>query len=312
MSNEINKIGIAYDPSFLVHETGPGHPESPERISFMGDFLEKSPHLGRVEIKTAGREDLLLIHDTDYIDKIMSMTVTDIEMLDPDTAVSPGSRGAALKAVGAVIAGVDNVIDKIYVKVFCAVRPPGHHAEKDKAMGFCLFNNVAVGAKHALVRKGLNRIAIIDWDVHHGNGSQNAFYNSDQVLYISLHQFPFYPGTGSTLETGEGAGRGFTINIPMSPGAGDDDYSQAFESTIIPAVDSFKPELILISAGFDAHQADHLAHINLTTGFFGKMTSMAVDMANRYCQGRIVSVLEGGYNIPVLRECIEEHLKELE
>ncbi|MEE9553211.1 MAG: histone deacetylase [candidate division Zixibacteria bacterium] len=311
MSKGTNKIGIVIDPAYFDHDTGPGHPESVERLKAVQDGLDSISNTIAIGAREATRDELLMVHTPEYVDKILNMEITEIEMLDPDTAVSPGSKKAALKAVGGVLEAVKYVLDGSIGQAFCAVRPPGHHAEQDKAMGFCLFNNIAIGAAYALKLPDIERVAIIDWDIHHGNGTQNAFYDSKDVLYISLHQFPFYPGTGSSLETGEGAGKGYTVNIPMSPGLGVEDYRDAFDVTIMPALEDFKPGLILISAGFDAHRDDPLGQIDLTSLYYGEMTSILKEFARSHCKSRIVSVLEGGYNMQALRDSVKIHLKEL-
>ncbi len=311
MSKSLNKIGVVIDPAYFEHDTGPGHPESAERLKAVQEGLDTISNISLIEAREASRDELLLVHTPKYVDKILNMNLTEIEMLDPDTAVSPGSKTAALKAAGGVIEAVKRVIDGLIGQVFCAVRPPGHHAEPDKAMGFCIFNNIAVAAASALDHPDIDRVAIIDWDLHHGNGTQNAFYDSQKTLYISLHQFPFYPGTGSSLERGAGEGTGYTINIPMPPGSGVEEYRDAFDVTVMPALEDFKPDLLLISAGFDAHRDDPLGHIDLTTDYFGEMTSILKQAALKYCKGRIVSVLEGGYNLRALKESVRIHIKEL-
>jgi len=311
MSKRLNRIGIVIDGSYYGHDTGPGHPESAERLKAVQHGLDSIGDIIRIGAREASRDELLLVHTPEYVDKILNMNVTQIEMLDPDTPVSPGTREAALKAVGGVLEAVDHVVRGEIDRVFCAVRPPGHHAESDRAMGFCIFNNVAVGAAYSLGKTGIQRAAIVDWDLHHGNGTQNVFYDSNKVMYISLHQFPYYPGSGSSFETGEGDGRGFTINIPMPPGSGAEDYRDAFEVTVIPALDDFKPDLLFISAGFDAHRSDPLGNINLTSEYYGEMTSLLRDLAGKHCRGRIISVLEGGYNPQALKESVTAHLREL-
>jgi len=310
MSDNSNKIGVVFDPAYLRHDTGPGHPESSERLQSICRMLDAFPNIPRIAARRATREELQLIHRPEYVDKILNMNVTEIEMLDPDTAVSPASKEAALIAAGGVLEAVRLVLDGSFENVFCAVRPPGHHAESDKAMGFCLFNNIAIGAAWALNSIGTDKVAIVDWDLHHGNGTQNAFYESNRVLYISLHQYPFYPGTGSSLETGTGEGEGFTVNVPMGAGSDDRDYRDAFEATVLPALDDFKPQLMMISAGFDAHRDDPLGYIDLSTEYFGEMTSNLKDLAGKYCKGRIVSVLEGGYHSG-LSETVRAHLSGL-
>lgn len=312
MSKKSNKIGIVQDRSYFLHDTGPGHPESSVRLEELKEVFDKLSDIS-VDIapRTATRDELLLVHTPLYVDKILSREVTEREMLDPDTVFSPGTKEAARKAVGGVLEAVDRVTAGSFDRIFCAVRPPGHHAEADRAMGFCIFNNVAVGAAYALQEKRVGRVAVIDWDLHHGNGTQNTFYDSREVLYISLHQFPFYPGTGSSMENGSGEGKGFTVNIPMPFGSGVDDYRDAFNMTVIPSLERFEPGLIFISAGFDAHRYDPLSGILLDSAYYGEMTSAIREIAEKYCGGRIVSVLEGGYNPKALQESVEIHLKEL-
>lgn len=311
MSKGLNEIGVVIDPAYFKHDTGPEHPESVERLKAVQEGLDSIHNTLPIKAREAIRDELLLVHTPEYVDKILNMNVTEIEMLDPDTAVSPGSKTAALMAVGGVLEAVKRVIDSSIGQAFCAVRPPGHHAEPGKAMGFCLFNNIAIGAAYALDHPDIDRVAILDWDLHHGNGTQNAFYDSKKALYISLHQFPFYPGTGSSLERGAGEGTGYTVNIPMPHGSGVEEYRDAFDVTVMPALEDFKPDLILISAGFDAHRDDPLGHIDLTTDYYGEMTSLLKQVALKYCKGRIVSVLEGGYNPQALKESVQIHMKEL-
>jgi acetoin utilization deacetylase AcuC-like enzyme len=228
---------------------------------------------------------------------------------DGDTRICKDSYDVALLAVGGVLLAIDELMAGRLTRAFCAVRPPGHHAESSRAMGFCLFNNVAIGARYAQRRYGVERIAIVDWDVHHGNGTQQIFYEDDSVLSISLHQYPFYPGTGATGERGTGRGDGFTINCPMGAGSVEKDYIDAFQTHVLPALHRFQPQLLLISAGFDAHADDPLASINLTDDSFGRMTEMLLEISAKYCDGRIVSVLEGGYNLKALARSVESHLK---
>jgi acetoin utilization deacetylase AcuC-like enzyme len=305
-------IGIVYDPVFLLHNPGPGHPESPERLVAVKEAIDGLElDFQNIPVRLADRDCLELVHLPRYVDYILNLDISETTFLDPDTPISSHSVEAALKAVGGVINAVDEVVAGRVRKVFCAVRPPGHHAEPDRAMGFCVFNNIAIGAAHAAGRHGLNRVAIVDWDLHHGNGTQDAFYDTGNVLYISLHQAPYYPGSGSRFETGDGAGAGFTINIPMGAGSCDDDYRQAFNEIIIPSLRDYQPEMLFVSAGFDAHKDDPLGDINLTTAFFGEMTSLLDIIANEFCGGRLISVLEGGYNLQALKESVGLHLEEL-
>ncbi len=311
----MNKVGYIYHHDFLKHETGSGHPERPERLSSLMNHLLHSPvwhSLQHESVAPASPEQVALVHPAEYIRAIEQRCRRGDEVLDQgDTHVCTESFDVALLAVGAVLGGVDRVVGNELRSAFCAVRPPGHHAETATAMGFCLLNNIAVGARYAQQRHGLDRVAIVDWDVHHGNGTQEIFYRDPSVLYISLHQYPFYPGTGAESEQGIGEGKGSTVNCPMRAGSGEKEYLAAFRDTVLPALDRFKPELLMISAGFDAHKDDPLAGIVLTEGSFAQMTAMLMESADRHCGGRIVSVLEGGYDLRALSACVEMHLKEL-
>jgi acetoin utilization deacetylase AcuC-like enzyme len=228
-----------------------------------------------------------------------------------DTHACRESYDAALLAAGAVLQAVDGVMKGELSAAFCAVRPPGHHAESEAAMGFCLFNNIAIGARYAQKKYGVERVAILDWDVHHGNGTQEIFYADDSVFYISLHQYPYYPGTGAANETGTGNGEGLTLNCPMAAGSGWKEYEEAFRSKILPALHKFQPHLVMISAGFDAHKDDPLAHIQLTEDSFAEMTNMMMEIASKYCNGKIISVLEGGYDLQALARSVEKHVHAL-
>jgi acetoin utilization deacetylase AcuC-like enzyme len=231
-----------------------------------------------------------------------------VKALDPDTCISPDSYRVALLAVGGALLAVDQVVEGRPDNAFVALRPPGHHAERERAMGFCLFNNVAIAARYAQRRYGLKRVLIVDWDVHHGNGTQHTFEDDPSVLFFSTHQFPFYPGTGRTSERGTGAGLGYTLNVPLAAGCGDNEYRQVFEKILYPAAQAFEPQLVLVSAGFDAHRNDPLASMNVTEDGYAHMTSIVRDIAERYCEGRLVSLLEGGYNLEALAHSVERHL----
>ena len=295
--------------SCLAHEPGAGHPESPLRLKAVLEALDTDRFAGvdRVEAPRVTREALARVHDEALIDTVFDHAPSVGEVrLDPDTAMSPGSLDAALRAAGAVVAAVDGVIAGRYERVFCAVRPPGHHATRGEAMGFCFFNNVAVGAAHALAH-GLARVAIVDFDVHHGNGSQDIFWNDPRVLYASTHQWPLYPGTGAPQETGTGN----IVNAPLPPGAGSAEFRAAIESIVLPALDAFAPQLVLISAGFDAHRLDPLANLNLDTDDYAWVTERLVDVARRHAQGRVVSSLEGGYSLTALRQSAAAHVAAL-
>lgn len=312
MDKRAVRIGIAYDEAFLHHDTGPWHPESPERLKAIMETINAMDiEYETIEPREAAKKELTLVHDPTYIEAILNLDPRGTVMLDPDTAFSPNTKTAALKAVGAVLDSVDQIIEGKIDRAFCPVRPPGHHAEPARAMGFCIFNNIAIGAAYAIAEKGVEKAAIIDWDVHHGNGTQKAFYRSEKLLYVSLHQYPHYPGTGTEDETGAGKGEGYTLNMPMAHGSDDGDYRKAFEEKIMPALDKFQPGMLFISAGFDAHHDDPLAGINLSTEFYGEMTAMLRDISNKYCNGRMISVLEGGYNLGILKESVTIHLTEL-
>jgi acetoin utilization deacetylase AcuC-like enzyme len=300
-----------YDPIFLSHDPGPMHPESPLRLKAVLEAID-SVQADKVTIPAhpATRDELLLVHEKDYVERILELKVTETIQLDLDTSISEHSVEAALKAAGGTIEATRQVIDGGLRKAFCAVRPPGHHAEYDRSMGFCIFNNIAIGAAYAL-KKGVERIAIVDWDLHHGNGTQSAFYNTDKVLYISMHQSPYFPGTGFESEKGAGKGLGFTINIPFMAYSGDSDFRAAFDNTLVPALRNYRPEIIFISAGFDAHRDDPLGSLRLTTEYFGEMTKILRNISVEFSSGRVVSVLEGGYNPGALRDSVSAHLEKL-
>jgi len=304
---------LIYDEIFLGHDTG-AHPESGERVRHSYEVLSKAPFaaaLGRLDPARASREDLLLVHEERFLDLLDGLPQGEYAALDPDTMLGPGSLKAARSAAGAAVTAVEAVTGGGCRSVFCMVRPPGHHALAGRAMGFCIFNNIAVGAAYALERAGHERVAIIDFDVHHGNGTQDAFYSDERALFVSLHQYPFYPGTGAAGETGSGKGVGKTVNIPLPAGSSEDVYLEAFAGTVAPAVEDHRPSLILVSAGFDAHRADPIGGMRLESGSYGKLTRMIVELADRLCDGRVVSVLEGGYNLDALAESISAHVAAL-
>ncbi len=299
---------IYYSDLFKAHINSPNHPECPERLNATIKAVGKRYPI--VEPEPASEEAVRAIHTRRYMKFIAQHSNSGGGPIDPDTGATSLTYDAALLACGAGINAVDTVIDETEKRVFCAVRPPGHHAESNRAMGFCIFNNIAVAAAHAL-EKDLERVAIVDWDVHHGNGTQNAFYSSGDVFYISLHQYPAYPGTGKPEETGEGAGTGTTLNIPLAPGTDSSQFENIFKTRVIPALADYNPELILISAGFDAHVSDPLASVCLKTETFGTITRQLVDLAEACAHGRIISFLEGGYNLDSLRQSVACHLDTL-
>jgi acetoin utilization deacetylase AcuC-like enzyme len=308
------KTGIVRDQRYLEHITSDYHPESHHRLEVIYGMLNDVDMTGKfVEVapRSATKEEIGLIHTSGYISQVAATAGKPHTMLDPDTRTSPKSYDAAKLAVGGVLESIDRVIGGEIDNSFALVRPPGHHAEANKGMGFCLFNNVAIGAMYAIQRHSLERILIVDWDLHHGNGTQNSFYDDHGVLYFSTHQFPYYPGTGSFDETGRGEGRGFTVNVPLSGGQGDSDYIQIFKRILKPVSLQFKPQLILVSAGFDTYFGDPLGSMNVTPKGFARLTRLLLEIADRNCQGRIVFALEGGYDLEGLKESVKAVLKEL-
>ncbi|MFZ5789240.1 MAG: histone deacetylase family protein [Pseudomonadota bacterium] len=297
-------------PACLDHDTGPGHPECADRLRAIIGALETEAFalLERRLAPLATREQIARVHDEDYIDSVFaSIPDQDYALLDGDTVVSPGSGEAALRAAGALVAAVDAVIAGEADNAFCAVRPPGHHAEVDQAMGFCVFNNVAIGALQAREEHGLERIAVVDFDVHHGNGTQHMFEDDPGLFYASTHQWPLYPGTGAREERGCGN----IVNAPLPPMAGSADFRLAMAEEVLPALDRFRPELVIISAGFDAHAADPLAMLELVEADYAWVTNALVDLARTHCDGRLVSALEGGYNLAALAASAAAHVRAL-
>ncbi|MBZ0164161.1 MAG: histone deacetylase family protein [Notoacmeibacter sp.] len=297
-------------PVFLEHLVPTGHPERPDRLRAIAKILEDEAFekLDRVEAPRADPDVVLLAHPEEYLRRIeRSIPEEGLARIDADTSASPKSWEAALTAIGAANAAVDAVFKGEADNCFVAARPPGHHAEKNQAMGFCLFNNVAVAARYAQKVHGAERVAIIDWDVHHGNGTQDIFWSDPSVLYCSLHQMPLYPGSGAKDETGAGN----IVNAPLSAGDDGADFREAFSSRVLPAIDNFRPDLILISAGFDAHYRDPLAEIELTEDDFDWATGKVMDRANRYAGDRVVSLLEGGYDLKGLAFSVGAHVKRL-
>jgi acetoin utilization deacetylase AcuC-like enzyme len=300
-------VAIYTHGACLAHDTGPGHPESSSRLSAVLEALDEArfASLARIEAPAATREQLERVHTGELIDGVLGEPVTaGWRRLDPDTVMSPASAEAALRAAGAVCAAIDAAMTGTQARAFCAVRPPGHHATRDTPMGFCLFNSVAAGAAHAIAAHGLARVAIVDFDVHHGNGTQDIFWSDPRVLYASSHQSPLYPGTGARTETGAGN----IINAPLRPGAGSAEFHAAYEDVVLPAIERFSPELVLISAGFDAHRLDPLANLNLVDDDYAWVTRRLVGIADRHAGGRVVSSLEGGYSLTALRESVAAHV----
>lgn len=311
----MGKTGLVYDPRYLEHDMGMGHPESPNRLRAIMQQLELSgtlAQLTRIEPRMAEDEWITQVHTPAYLASLKQHAPASGRVsLDPDTSMSSGSLTAAYLAAGGALAAVDAMMAKQVDHVFCAVRPPGHHAEANRAMGFCLLNNVAIAARYAQKKHGLSRVLIVDWDVHHGNGTQHSFEDDPSVLFFSTHQFPHYPGTGRESEHGRGAGEGSTINVPMEAGGGDDEYRAVFHHVLVPAADEFKPELVIISAGFDAHKDDPLASMGLTEAGYADLTGIVAGIARRHAQGRILSSLEGGYNLEALAASVDAHVRGL-
>ncbi len=310
----MKKTGFVYHQDYLKHNTGQGHPESAERLAELIEYLKKDfswHHLKLIKPYNPSIKWIEKIHTKDYISSIEKACKDGLWMLDADTIVSQDSYKVAVLAVGGVLAALDEVITKKVKNAFCAIRPPGHHAEIEKAMGFCIFNNIAIGARYAQGKHKLKKILIVDWDAHHGNGTQKIFYPDPTVFYFSVHQFPHYPGTGTDKEEGDNEGKGFTLNMPMCAGSGDLEYIEVFENIFYPSAKQFGPDLILISAGFDGHKDDPLSNLNLTSDGFRRLTEVVVNLAEECCEGRVVSVLEGGYNLKAFSESVASHLAAL-
>ncbi len=307
--------GFLYDDRFLDHDAGAGHPERRERLSSTMAHLQAQAWFGQLRMlapRVAEETWVESVHSHDLIVRARSACEQELPFLDVmDVGISRESFDTALLAVGGAQMLADIVIAGEVDNAFALCRPPGHHAERDQALGFCLFNNVAIAARYLQKEHGLDKILILDWDVHHGNGSQHSFEDDPSVLYVSTHQYPFYPGTGAYSETGIGRGEGATLNCPMPAGAGDEQYAQVFVEKILPKIDEFAPEFVIISAGFDGHVDDPLANICLSTEFYGWMSARLMEVADKHCEGRLISLLEGGYNINKLPLCVDEHLQVL-
>jgi len=310
----MNKTGIVRDMRYLDHVMGDYHPESPQRLKAIYEMLEDPDIKGNfqdIRARMAEREELLMIHSPDYIDILEASNGKSYTYLDPDTQTSPGSYKAALLAAGGLCEAISMVYSGELENAFALIRPPGHHAEKARAMGFCLFNNVAIGARYAQKYLGLDRILIADWDLHHGNGTQHAFEDDHSVLYFSTHQYPYYPGTGSHAEAGKGKGEGFTINVPLSTGYGDGEFMAIFDRILRPVAREFDPDIILVSAGFDIFKDDPLGGMDVTPRGFAGLTRIIMDIADLCCDGKVIITLEGGYHIQGQSDSVKAILKEL-
>jgi len=304
------KTGIITTDTYLNHDTGQGHPERADRVTVVIDYLKKIKKKNLIW-KKPNKFDLKYLeyaHDKSYLNHVTdSFPKQGLNFLDGDTIVSPGSKAAARDAVGSILTAIDGVMKKDFNNAFCAVRPPGHHAEKQKAMGFCVYNNIAVGAYYLLEKYKLKKVAIIDFDVHHGNGTQDIFYDNEKVLYISSHQYPFYPGSGAKDEKGN---KNNILNVPLSAGTKPHEFLNAYDS-IFKKLKEFKPQFILLSAGFDAHKDDPLAQINLESKDYYTLTKRIMALAKELCDKKIVSILEGGYDLNALKESVDYHIKSL-
>ena len=303
------KTAVITSTTYQNHDTGPGHPEQTDRVKLINEELKKlGNQIHWLNSSSFDHSILEEVHDKKYLKEIsLNFPKDGIQFLDGDTVVSSGSKQAALDAVGSIILGIDKIINKEFKNIFCSVRPPGHHAESNKAMGFCIYNNVAVGAGYLIKKYGYKKVAIIDYDVHHGNGTQEIFYNNPNVLYISTHQYPFYPGTGQQDEKGLFNN---ILNIPLDVNTNNEVFFNSFDK-VISKLKDFKPEFILLSSGFDAHTNDPLAQINLSSKDFYEITKRILMVANEICDGKVVSILEGGYNLNALKESAYFHVKGL-
>jgi acetoin utilization deacetylase AcuC-like enzyme len=301
---------LLHHPTFANHKTSAGHPERPDRYRAVETVLGQAQFdaLVREKAEVADLDTTRYVHTDRYVDALQDARPNEgYVYLDGDTMMEPSTWEVVLRGVGGTLQAVDKVLDGEVQNAFVACRPPGHHAESERAMGFCLFNNIGIGARHAQKKHGLKRVAIVDFDVHHGNGTQEIFYSDPSVLYASTHQMPLYPGTGAARETGVGN----IFNAPLAPGDGGDKMRTAFEGKILPALDTFKPELIIVSAGFDAHERDPLGSLRMTADDFAWVTRELMKSAEKNCQGRLVSVLEGGYDLQGLADSVAAHVGEL-
>ena len=304
------KTGLITSKTYQNHNTGEGHPEKIDRVTVVIDNFKRLDNKNLIWKKPTKFDQSFLIntHSSEYIDLVSkSFPENGLAFLDGDTVVSPGSKDATKDAVGSIITAIDGVQNKDFKNAFCAVRPPGHHAEKDKAMGFCIYNNVAVGANYLIEKYKYNKVAIIDFDVHHGNGTQDIFYNNEKVLYISTHQYPYYPGSGSEKEKGKFNN---VFNIPLEAGTTAEEYLNAYEH-VLKKLKEFKPEFLLFSAGFDAHIDDPLAQLRLNSEDFYQLTKRTLDVVKSFCNGNVVSILEGGYDLKALQDSTQRHVDAL-
>jgi acetoin utilization deacetylase AcuC-like enzyme len=305
----VNSVAFYYDPLHIQHDVGP-HPERPDRVEAVITQLRARAALDGLQLlqpRSAGQSEIELVHPPFHVDRIRRLAESGGGAIDPDTAVAPGSFEAAAHAAGGLLAGVDAIAAGTASSAFCLVRPPGHHATADRAMGFCLFNNVAIAAAYARERYGLERMAIVDFDVHHGNGTQEIFWNDQNLLYLSAHQYPFYPGSGHWSEVGGPDAEGATVNVPVEVGTGDREYLRIFDRLFLPAIERFRPQLMIVSAGYDAHAGDPLAGLELSTEAYREIVLRLAAVSN----GRMLAALEGGYDLNDLSDSVEVSLAAL-
>ena len=309
----MTSVGFYYDPVHLQHDVGP-HPERPDRVEAVMARLRSAPEMVRLQplaARAATEPEIELVHPASHVERIRRLAEVGGGAIDPDTAVVAGSFEAALHAAGGTLAGIDAIASGAADAAFCLIRPPGHHATAGRAMGFCLFNNLAIAAAYARDRHGVERIAVVDFDVHHGNGTQDIFWNDPSLLYLSTHQYPFYPGTGHWSETGGPDAEGTCVNVPLEAGTGDVQYLRVFDRLLIPAIERFRPELLLVSAGYDAHSQDPLAGMDLSTDAYHAIVLRLVAVAKKQCEGRILAALEGGYDLNDLSASVQTSLAAL-
>jgi acetoin utilization deacetylase AcuC-like enzyme len=313
----MKRTGFLYDDRYLLHTTWEGHPESPARLIAIRDHLAATGLMEKLKLipaEVANQRWIEAVHKIQYIMRFEEACIMGFPDIDhQDNSICRDTYEIALLAVGGILRAVDEVMEGAIDNAFCAVRPPGHHAEVDCAMGFCFFNNIAIAAKYLQRRWNTQRVGIIDFDVHHGNGTQHIFEGDPSVFYYSIHEHPSfaYPGTGRDFDKGKGSGNGYTLNSPVLPGRGDEEYEKMIQRDLIPAFDAFKPEIILVSAGFDAHISDLMSDVNLSTEGYDFITDTILQLANRHARGRIISILEGGYNLEILPILVENHIRKL-
>ncbi|MFN8627764.1 MAG: histone deacetylase [Candidatus Binatia bacterium] len=313
MVGAMERTGIVIDPRYLDHDTGTEHPERPDRIAVLLPVVDAlAETVTRIAARPATGDELALVHAPAYVEEVAATQHKPGFAFDPDTPTSPATYSTACLAAGGLLALLDAVMANTVDNGFAMVRPPGHHAERDQAMGFCFFNNAAVGAEYLRQRHGLERVLIVDWDLHHGNGTQHIFEDDPGVLYMSTHQYPYYPGTGAIEEVGHAAGEGFTVNLAFPAGFGDAEYGEAFHAVIAPIAHQYDPQFVLISAGFDAHLRDPLGGMAVTEAGFGAMARVLLDIARDHSHGRCVAVFEGGYDLLAIRNSARRVLTEFQ